>query len=243
MSKEQKTEALSLSWWYNEESLIATEFRRLYAKMRHLNPKKEITNLLITSATMNEGKSTAAALMAITICKYLNTPILLIDCDLRRPTIHEIFEVEQKKGFSDVAMGTESFRTALKDTFIPKLKVLTSGELTKNPSDIFNELNLKELFAEFRFYFDTIIVDCSPAIAVSDPLVLSPEMDGALLVVKAGKTPQELVKRASDLLKDAGIKIFGTILNNMDDVLPYYYSYKYGYQQYQTNMRKTKFSF
>ena len=242
MAKEKNLNTMPLSSWYNEESLIATEYRRLFAKIRHLNPKKEIKNLLITSATMSEGKSTAATLMAITICKYRNTPTLLIDCDLRRPTIHNIFDIEQQDGFIDVAIGKKSLKSLLKDTFVPKLKVLTSGELTRNPSDIFNEMNLKDLFTEFKFYFDTIVVDCSPTIPVSDPLILSPELDGALLVVKAGKTPRELVKRASDLLKDAGIKIFGVILNNMEDVLPYYYSYRYGYQQYQTNIKKTKLS-
>ena len=100
-----------------------------------------------------------------------------------------------------------------------------------------NHPNLNDLFTEFKFYFDTIVVDCAPAIPVSDPLILSSEMDGALLVVKAGKTPRELVKRASDLMEDAGIMIFGVVLNNAENVLPYYYNYKYGYHQYQTNMR------
>jgi len=227
---------LPIYQWYDDESLISTEFRRLYSKIRHLNPRKEIKNLLITSATMGEGKSTAAALLAIIISKYRNTNTLLIDCDIRRPTIHKIFGLERKSGFVDVVSERNDLKPYLKSTFIPKLKVLTAGELNGNPSEILNMPHLKDLFAEIKFYFDTIIVDSAPAIPVSDPLILSSEMDGALMVVKAGKTPREMVKRATDLLTDAGVNLFGVILNNHSQVLPYYYNQNYSdYYQYPAN--------
>ena len=229
--------------WYDEESLISTEFRRLYSKIRHLNPNKDLKRLLITSATVNEGKSTTAALLATTISKYRNTKTILIDCDLRRPTAHKIFGVERENGFIDVVLNKKSLKSALKDTFIPKLKILTSGELSKSPAEIFNLPKLKEVFEEIKWYFDTIVVDCSPIIPVSDPLILSSEMDGALLVVKAGKTPRELVKRAAELMKDAGIQIFGIVINNVKDVLPYYYNYRYDYYQDHSNVEKEKWSY
>jgi Mrp family chromosome partitioning ATPase len=127
-----------ISQWYDEESLFSTEFRRLYSKLRNLNPGKEIKNLLITSATVGEGKSTSAALMAITIAKYRGSNTLLIDCDVRRPTIHKIFGMERQNGFSDVALKRKSLKSVIKGTFVPNLKVLTSGELIKSPSEIFN---------------------------------------------------------------------------------------------------------
>lgn len=239
MEKNQYTSTISS--WYDEESLISTEFRRLYSKIRHLNPNEDIKNLLITSATVGEGKSTTAALLAVTISKYRNTNTLLIDCDLRRPRIHKLFGVERDKGFIDVALGKEPLKNTLKDTFIPKLKLLTSGELANSPAEIFNLPNLRDLFSEFKFYFDTIVVDSAPTIPVSDPLILSSEMDGALMVVKAGKTPRELVKRATDLMKDAGINILGVVLNNAKEVLPYYYNYRYHYYEYpKDNLRKNK---
>ena len=233
---ENKKYVKSISQWYDEESLTSTEFRRLYSKIRHLNPGKEIKNLLITSATLGEGKSTTASLLAITISNYRNTNTLLIDCDLRRPTIHQNFGVPREGGFVDVILGKKSLNSVLRDTFIPKLKLLTSGELIRSPAEIFNHPHLKDFFAEIKFYFDTIVVDCSPAIPVSDPLILSSEMDGAILVIKAGKTPRELVKRTSDLMQDAGIRIFGIVLNDVEDILPYYYNYRYRYYQYETNV-------
>jgi len=218
--------------WYDEESLFSTEFRRLYSKLRNLNPGKEIKNLLITSATVGEGKSTSAALMAITIAKYRGSNTLLIDCDVRRPTIHKIFGMERQNGFSDVALKRKSLKSMIKDTFVPNLSVLTSGELIKSPSEIFNLPNLKDLFTESKFYFDTIIVDSAPTIPVSDTLILSSEMDGALMVVRAGKTPREMVKRATDLMKNSGMNIFGVIVNNVEKVLPYYFGYNSDYYSY-----------
>ena len=221
-----------ISSWYDEESLLSTEFRRLHSKLRNLNPGKEIRNLLITSATLGEGKSTTAALMAITIAKYRDTNTLLIDCDLRRPTIHKIFGLERQNGFSNIVLKNKSLKSVIKDTFVPNLKVLTSGELTKSPAEIFNLPTLKELFAECKFYFDTNVVDSAPTIPVSDTLILSSEMDGALMVVRAGKTPREMVKRAADLMRDAGMRILGVVLNNAERVLPYFFDYRSDYYQY-----------
>ena len=139
----------TISQWYDEESLFSTEFRRLYSKLRNLNPGKEIKNLLITSANVGEGKRTSAALMAVTIAKYRGTNTLLIDCDVRRPTIHKIFGMERQDGFSDVALKLKDFKSVIKDSFVSNLKILTSGELTRSPAEIFNLLNLKALFAEY----------------------------------------------------------------------------------------------
>jgi len=225
----------TISSWYDEESLLSTEFRRLYSKLRHLNPGKQIRNLLITSAALGEGKSTTAALLAVTISKYRDTNTLLIDCDLRRPSVHKLFGLKKDNGFSDVALKKQPLKAVLKETFIPKLKVLTSGDLKNSPAEIFNLPNLKDLFAECKFYFDTILVDSAPTIPVSDTLILSSEMDGALMVIKAGKTPREIVKRAADLMRDAGINILGVVLNNAENVLPYYYNCRNDYYQYSRN--------
>jgi len=232
---ENNSKARLISSWYNEESLLSTEFRRLYSKLRHLNPGKEIRNLLITSATLGEGKSTTAAVLAVTISKYRDTNTLLIDCDLRRPTVHKLFGLKRDIGFSDVALKKQPLKAAIKDTFVPKLKVLSSGNLINSPAEIFNLPNLKDFFAECKFYFDTILVDSAPTIPVSDTLILSSEMDGALMVIKAGTTPREIVKRAADLMTDAGINILGIVLNNVKNVLPYYYNYRSDYYQYSNN--------
>jgi len=191
-------------------------------------------NFLVTSATVGEGKSIIASFLAITISKYRETHTLLVDCDLRRPKIHRLFGLEQEQGISEVLGGEIPLKSGFKDTPMRNLKVLTSGKQIRSPAKLFNSLRIKEVFAEMKFYFDAIIVDCAPVIPVSDPLILSNEMDGVLLVVRAGKTQREVVKRAADLMRDAGVNILGVILNNMERALPYYYDYKYyGYHYHK----------
>ena len=223
----------SIVEYYSEESPEATEFRRLYSKIRHLNPDRNMKNFLITSATVGEGKSTVAAFLAITISKYRDTNTLLIDCDLRRPKIHRLFRLAQERGMAEALLERLPLQSCIKESPLKNLKIMTSGVVENSPAELLNSLRIKDVFAEIKFYFDTIVVDCAPIIPVSDPLVLSPEMDGILLVVKAGKTPKEVVKRAVDSMRDIGVNIIGVVLNNKERVLPYYYDYKYyGYQYY-----------
>lgn len=231
MQRSQGEKHQSLLSSYDEESPGSTEFRRLYSKMRHLHPTEDMRNLLITSAALGEGKSTVAALLAITISKYRETNTLLVDCDLRRPVVHKLFGMKREGGVCEVLTENFPLKSSFKETPIENLKILTSGMLADSPSELFNSPRMKEIFTELKFYFDAIIVDCAPVIPVSDPLILSPEMDGVLLVVRAGKTQREVVKRATDLMKDAGVNIIGVVLNNVEEVLPYYYDYKYyGYR-------------
>jgi len=221
---------------YDEDSLSSIEFRHLCSKLGNLNSGKKIKNLLITSATLGEGKSTTAALLAVTLSKYLDNHTLLIDCDLRRPKIHKLFGLKREHGFSDVVQKAKPVRSMLKETFVSKLKVMTSGKLTNNSAKLFNLLTIKELFAECRLHFDTIVVDSAPTLLVSDTLRLSSEIDGVLLVVKAGKTHREVAKRAADLMRSAGFNILGVILNNVENVLPYYYNYHRDYYHYTSDI-------
>jgi Mrp family chromosome partitioning ATPase len=115
------------------------------------------------------------------------------------------------------------------------LSILTSGKIQESPSELFNTEHIREVFSEAKFYFDFIIVDAPPVIPVSDPLMLSSEVDGALFVIKAGQTQEPVIQRAVKLLRDAKIEIFGAIVNNIKHVLPYYYDYRfYNYSYYSS---------
>ena len=220
---------------FNDESAEATEFRRLYSKLKHMYVNQKMKNFLVTSAKQNEGKSTTAALLGCTIAKYRDTKTILIDCDLRRPTVHQLFGLKKEGGVSEVLSGKKKLDQCFKETKIPNLKVLTAGEPTQNPTSLMNSPNLKELFSEIKFYFDTVIVDSPPVIPVTDALLLSPEMDGALIVLKAGETHKEVARRAVELMRNAGLNILGAILNNQKGVLPFYYDHNYyGYSLYHS---------
>jgi len=217
---------------YREESPEAIEIRRIFTKLRTLREQKGIKTIMITSSTLGEGKSTTAAYLAIACSKYRGSKTLLIDFDLRRPKVHELFGFAKKGGVSDILTRKASIKRYLRRTKFRNLSVITCGRLNKSPSELFNTEHLKELFEEAKFYFDFIIVDAPPVIPVSDPLMLSAEIDGALFIIKAGKTQKPVIERAVQLLKDARIEIFGVIVNNIKHVLPYYYDYsfyKYSY--------------
>lgn len=226
---------------YADESPGANEFRRLYSKLKNLYGAADMKNFLVTSSMMSEGKSTTSALLACTIARYRNTKTILVDCDLRRPRVHQLFGLPKEEGVADVLTGARKLDTCFKRTSIENLRLLTAGSIVDNPTELFNSPRLRDLFSEIKFYFDTIIVDSPPVIPVTDTLILSPEMDGALMVVKAGETHKEVVKRAADMMRNAGFNILGVIINNQKAVLPYYFDQSYyGYKYYVRDKKKKK---
>lgn len=220
---------------YEIESPVATEFRRLYSRLRRAVEEDPVRSILITSSVRGEGKSTTAAYLAITVARYRNTRTLLVDGDIRKPTLHGLFQLRNRPGLSEVLAGTNSLKSCFKSTSLDTLKVLTGGSARLFPSESFDSERMKSVFEEMKFYFDVIIVDAAPIIAVSDPIILGSEVDGVLLVVMAGKTPREVVKRAKDILVDTNVKILGVVLNNVEEVLPYYYDYRYYGYSYTGN--------
>ncbi len=228
-----RSSAHSIISFFNDESPEANEFRRLYSKLKNLYADEEMKNFLVTSAKMNEGKSTTAALLACTIARYRNTKTILVDCDLRRPRVHQLFGIPKEEGVADVLTGARKLDTCFKQTPIENLRLLTAGGVVTSPTELINSPRMHDLFSEIKFYFDTVIVDSPPVIPVTDALILSPEMDGALVVIKAGETHKEVARRAVDLMRNAGLNILGVIINNQKGVLPYYYDHKYyGYSYY-----------
>ena len=219
---------------YREESPLATEIKRIVSRLNIAKEERNVKAIMVTSSMLGEGKSTTAAYLAIAYSKYRETKTLLIDLDLRRPTVHGLFEVRKRRGVSDI-LGLEiPVKTCIKQSKYDNLYIITSGHLSKyTPSELFNSARLRDLFSDLKSYFDMIIIDAPPLIPVSDPLLLGSEIDGVLFVVKAGKTQKPVIRRALRLLKDARITTLGVVLNNMQHALPYYYEYQfYGYEYY-----------
>jgi len=229
--------------YYVEESALATEIRRIVSKLKIASEEGNVKALMITSSGLGEGKSTVASYLAIAYSKYRNTRTALVDFDLRRPRIHRVFEKEKKRGVADVLRGKASIKECLRETQYPNLNIMTCGNNSnENTVETLNSTSVRDFFAELRFYFDFVVIDSPPVIPVSDPLMLSSEIDGALFVIKAGKTQKPVVRRAIQLLQDARIEILGIILNNVNHALPYYYDYdfyKYEYYDYKGYKSKT----
>lgn len=212
---------------YQEESPVAVEFRRSYAKLSYHMKQENKHCFLMTSAMEGEGKSTAAAMMAITIARYRNTKTLLLDADLRRPRVHEFFELPARDGFADALLGERSIIETVKDTRFENLKVVTCGKRVASPTGLLQADRLANIISELKFYFDTVILDSPPVLPVSDAAQIAGETDGVIFVLMAGVTQRDVVKRAVDILRDLRIQVVGTLVNNATQVLPYYYSYDY----------------
>jgi len=227
--------------YYDLESPESTEFRRL---LHHINGQPAVNDkraILITSSVLSEGKSIIASLLAITSAKHKKRKTLLMDFDLRRPTIHKLFGMPLKKGLSDILADGVAVRSVIKTTGDDKLDIVTAGQGMPNPSEIINGPAVHRIIEEMKFYYELIIVDSPPLVPVMDPMVLLDELDGAIMVVKAGATQKTVVGRAKDLLATSKEKFLGVVVNNLNRSLPYYYDYGYyGYHYKPTNSSADK---
>ncbi|NIM19934.1 MAG: polysaccharide biosynthesis tyrosine autokinase [Candidatus Latescibacteria bacterium] len=211
---------------YDSESPIATEFRRIYNNLKkHCTPADN--SFLITSSNRGEGKSTIASHLALTIAQFTKKKVLIIDSDLRRPMMHKIFKLDNLFGFKECLSDSQDPLQAVKKTHQKNLYVITAGARTGTPSSLFESETVANVIKKVQFYYDYVIVDSAPVLAVSDTLFLGAILRKTIFVVLAGVTPREVVLRARDVLLDSNAEILGVVLNNALEVLPYYYDYKY----------------
>jgi capsular exopolysaccharide synthesis family protein len=213
--------------YYESESPLATELRRLYHNARTpvdgISPK----SFMITSSNRGEGKSTITANLAMTIAQFPKKKVLLVDSDMRRPRIHEIFGIELGSGLRECLESTVDPISVVQDTQLPNLQILTAGSPSSTPGQLFESETLQEIMKKITFYYDVVLVDSAPVLAVSDTLFLCSVIDQVLLVVLAGVTPREVVTRARNVLQDSDARLGGVILNNASQALPYYYDTRY----------------
>lgn len=216
---------------YDLESPLATECRRLLHNIRRLESKSEVKSILITSAATGEGKSTIAALLGLTAAKR-GFKTLLLDCDLRRPILHHLFALQREQGMAEVLADGQPFKTVIKKTSLDNLDVVTAGKPILHPAELLDSRAICNLISELKFYYDYAFVDTPPVIPVSDPMLLAQELDGTLMVVKAGTTPRELVRRATEIMTNNQIRLLGVVLNNVKGSLPFYYDYAHYHYDY-----------
>jgi capsular exopolysaccharide synthesis family protein len=217
---------LSLIDCYTLESGLATEFRRVLHNLQNIAKSRELKTIMVTSSTLSEGKSTVSSFLALTAARK-GMKTLLVDADLRRPSIHKLFRLNRDSGLSEFLSEGVAAKAVIKKTQLEKLDIITSGKANPIPSEIFDAGSIGRLLGEMKFYYDLVIVDCAPVIPVSDPMLLAHEVDGVLFVVRAGVTQRDVVRRASEILATGTNKVLGVVLNNTDASLPHYFSQDY----------------
>jgi polysaccharide biosynthesis transport protein len=186
--------------------------------------------ILVTSALPREGKTTAAANLAVTLAQ-LGDSTVIVDADLRKPGIGRLLNLVTGKyaGLSSLLAGVSSLDSVcVPHPTIPNLVAIPTGPLPPNPADLLSSHKLAETIAELRTRFKFIVVDSPPVMAATDAVILSVQTDGVLLVVRSGETPKEAFTRTRDLLKSVNCRVLGVVLNAVDSSAPdYYYSYRY----------------
>ena len=186
--------------------------------------------ILVTSALPREGKTTAAANLAVTLAQ-LGDKTVLVDADLRKPGVGRLLNLTGGKyaGLSSYLAGVSSLElVTVPHPAIPNLAAIPTGPLPPNPADLLSSHKLSEAIAELRTKYKFIVIDSPPVMAATDAVILSVQTDGVLLVVRSGETPKEAFTRTRDLLTSVKCRLLGVVLNAVDSSAPdYYYSYRY----------------
>jgi non-specific protein-tyrosine kinase len=191
----------------------AEAYRTLRTNIQFSSLDKPLHTLLATSTAPNEGKTTTLANLAVTIAQA-EQRVVLVDCDLRRPTLHTLFNLSNEAGLTSMILAQEDTPPPLQETGVPGLSLLASGPLPPRPADILGSRRMEAVIARLRADVDIVLFDTPPVIAVTDAAVLATKVDGVLLVFRAGTTSRDRARQARQLIEKVKANIVGVVLNN-----------------------------
>lgn len=214
---------------HQPRSPISEAYRVLRTNLQFSSLDKPLKTLLITSASPTEGKSTTAANLGVVMAQA-GLSVIVVDSDLRRPVLHKLFDLNNSRGLTtSLLQEGGGLDGCLQETGIENLKVLTSGPLPPNPSELLGSQRMRQLIEQLKGKADAVVFDSPPALAVTDAAVLGNEVDGVLLVVGSGQTRREVVQRARETLTSVGATVLGATLNKLSErsASGYYYYYYY----------------
>lgn len=230
----------------------AEAYRNLRMNLMFMSSDDEpIRTVLFSSPGPSEGKSTTAVNFAVMLAQQ-GQRVLMIDADLRRPSLHRALDVLREPGLTNLLIGDAETRETVRPNVLPNLDFLPSGPFPPNPSELLNSKNMGRILEEFEGRYDQIIIDSPPVLAVTDAAILAVHTDGAVLVLRSGETEQRAAERSVEQLRRLGVRVFGAVLNEVSAASPdesyylqYYYSYHptgaSGFQRLREGLTKVKF--
>lgn len=210
-----------------QDLAIASIFGKLKSNIDFSFVEEKQRTILFTSALPNEGKTTIAVNIAAAMAASDQKTILL-DSDMRNPSTHLLFNLVNTRGLSDIISQNGDWRQFIYKTKIPNLYLITAGRKPSNPSRFLSSERFRGLLAELTAEFDYVVLDTPPVLLVPDTQIISPHVDGVVLVVKNGKTSRESVKDAFETLQRANANVIGAVLNHAGKK-EHVYGYGYGY--------------
>ena len=227
---------------YNKmpHSISAESYKSIRTSLKYLSVDKPIKTIVITSSVPGEGRTTIAGNLAFCLSENGNK-VLIVDCDLRRPSLHKKFRLSNLKGITDCLIDKDNLKDSIQE-LSSKLSVISAGTIHPNPAEILDSRNFEKFLKDIRIDYDYIILDTPPLLAVTDASILAGKADATIMVVKYGKTREKILNLGYRELTKVNAKLVGSILNSYDvKRIDSYYNYseeKRGFLKRKSKKRK-----
>jgi capsular exopolysaccharide synthesis family protein len=212
----------------NVQSAPAEAYRLLRTNLLYSQAVSPLKTLVVTSSTPQEGKTTTASNLAVAFAQQ-GLRVLLVDCDLRRPVVHDVFQLKRAPGLTHVLLKDQSMEEAVREGPVKTLSILPAGSHPPNPSELLGSERMAHFLKAAAADYDLTLLDSPPVLAAPDSAILSASADGVLLVVRAGRTDVQEARDAIAQLTAVGARIVGAVLNDPDSKAPRHETAYYGY--------------
>jgi len=209
------------------KSVVAEAYRALRTNINFAELDNPFRSILISSPSPRDGKSTVAANLGVVLAQA-GHKVILVDCDLRKPVQHKIFGLANQRGLADCLLQKTPVEEAAHKSIVDNLTVLTSGPIPPNPAEVLNSQRVRNFWPALLDQYDYIIVDAPPVLAVTDASILASQMQGVIMVARAGVTRKDQVQQSRDQFAKANANLIGVVLNQVDmndNSYGYYYYY------------------
>jgi protein-tyrosine kinase len=214
----------SLIAHHNSKSPIAEQYRTIRTNIQFASIDREVRTIMVTSSGPGEGKSTTAANLAVVMAQQ-GKRVLLVDADMRKPTVHYTFRANNTRGLTNVLTKQATLEEAAAPTEVDDLDVLASGPIPPNPAELIGSKAMDHMLETATTPYDAIIFDTPPVLAVTDAQIMANRCDGTILVVSSGKTENEAATQSKELLEKSKAKILGVVLNRKPQKKSNYHYY------------------
>lgn len=198
---------------------VSEEYQRLKHNLKTLLPEAKSRALMFVGSTHGEGTSTVVATFG-TVLAVSGEEVVLVDTNLRRPALHNLFSVDKIMGVTELLLGLKSVKDVTKKTRFGSLSVITSGVPPANPAMLLNSKNVKSMIEQIKSESEWVLIDAAPLNEYNDAMVLCPEVDAAVLIIQAEETKWEVAERTKQRLDDARVSVVGAVLNRRKMHIP-----------------------
>ena len=228
---EREIRSLELITHFSPKSNISENYRSIRTTLLLSSPDDKLKSMVISSPLSQEGKTSTISNLAVTFAQA-GKVVLVVDSDLRKPKLHKIFKIKNLRGLTNYLTDGVEIKDLIKETDVPNLFLINAGPVPPNPVELLGSEKMAEFIRSVKESFDYVFFDSPPLLAVSDALVMGPQIDGVVLTVWGGKTSREALKRTKEKLDQHKIKTVGVILNNVNIKENDYYYMKHYYKYY-----------